>query len=450
MANSKTDRATWPTLAVTVIACALALFIVIQTVLDELSVSEDDDYEFSKVLFERISFEDLDGWRLDNVADSLAAFIRSCDVVEASEDEAPFNRSEAIDGFEAGSFSGLVGDWRPACTGARLVHNRPYADENVAASAARSFFEAFFTPVAISREFTPKPDGAAAGRDPIVKTTGLATGYFEPIYPASRMSAVGMTAPIYERPKDLVMADLRAFDRNLAGKRIAGRVVDGRLEPYESHAAINAGALAGKVPPIAFMDPNDLFFLQIQGSGKLVFSPEEEIRVGYAGQNGHPYFAIGRSLIERGEIARENISMQSIRTWLDNATVGEARRLREENASYVFFRRLDDLPRADLGPLGAQGVQLTAERSIAIDRRYYGLGAPIWMKVDGGPGEDDGALFIAQDTGGAIRGPVRADIFLGAGPIAGDLAGRLNADLEMAVLLPNAVAEKFAPAEEPR
>ena len=270
------------------------------------------------------------------------------------------------------------------------------------------------------------------------------TGYFEPIYPASQTRTGRFHAPVYGRPRDLVELDLGRFRESLAGQRLAGLVEDGRLIPYASHGEINREGLGDRAPVLAWMDPNDLFFLQIQGSGILAFSESEIARIGYAGQNGHPYRAIGRDLVEQGALELSAVSLQSIRTWLEEAPQEAAKAMRENNASYVFFEWLRDLPEPGLGPLGAQGVQLTPLLSLAADRRFHAMGTPTWIDI-----EDQNQNFalrhmmIIQDTGGAIRGPVRGDVFWGRGEAATARAGGMNARGILTVLIPKQAAEKF-------
>ena len=233
------------------------------------------------------------------------------------------------------------------------------------------------------------------------------------------------------------------FRTDFAGERIAGRVVDGRLRPYPSRGDIVAGTLAGRGLEIAWVaDPVDAFFLQIQGSGRLALPDGRIVRVGYDGQNGRPYTAIGRVLVEEGALAREAVSMQSIRAWLA-AHPDRAEGVMNANSSYVFFRRL-----AGDGPIGAQGVALTPQRSIAVDPRFVPYSVPVWLDATA-PTPDGGAaalrrLMIAQDTGGAIRGPVRGDVFWGAGEDAAAIAGRMNDRGRWWILLPRTLARQGA------
>jgi membrane-bound lytic murein transglycosylase A len=233
------------------------------------------------------------------------------------------------------------------------------------------------------------------------------------------------------------MVDLGRFRPDLKGKRIAGKVVDGSLVPYPDRREIEAGALSGRKLEIVWVDdPVGAFFLHVQGSGRVRLADGGELRLGYAAQNGHPYTAIGRELIDRGELRSEDVSLQTIRAWLE-AHPGQARELMERNASYVFFQQVKGE-----GPLGAQGVPLTPGRSLAVDLNFVPLGVPLWL-VAGAPspleGEPDRKLrrlVVTQDTGGAIRGPIRGDVFWGFGEEAEAIAGRMKHRGRYWMLLP--------------
>jgi len=247
-----------------------------------------------------------------------------------------------------------------------------------------------------------------------------------------------------------VMVDLRDFADAPTPRRIGGRVVNGRLVPYASRADIVAGALARQGLELVWVDdPIDAFFVQIQGSGVVQLAEGGTMRIGYAGQNGHAYTAIGRELIAEGALTRETVSMQSIRAWL-LAHPERADEMMNRNASYVFFEALE----GD-GPIGSQGVVLTPERSLAIDREFIAQTTPIWVDTMAPiPGQDGEApwrrLVVAQDTGGAIRGPVRGDIYWGSGERAADIAGRTKGTGRYYLLLPNElVSEEATPERTP-
>ncbi len=359
-----------------------------------------------------IAFADLDGWDRDNQAAALAAFMRSC---------AAMLKQPADKPMDGDGFAGTVGDWHGDCRDAQGV--RP-GDP----IAARRFFEDRFR--AFSVRLGSNPDG-------------LFTGYYAPIVAGSRTPDATFHVPLYRMPPELVMVDLGAFRPSLKGERIAGKVEGSRLVPFASRGEIVSGALQGRGLEIMYLrDPVDAFFLQIQGSG-LVRQPDGSlIRLGYAAQNGHPYTAIGKLLIERGALAREDVSMQTIRAWV-NAHPDEGRALMDANASYVFFEE----QQAE-GAIGSQGVVLTGGRSMAIDRKHMPLGAPLWLDI----ASEDGKrkirrLVVAQDTGGAIRGGVRGDFYWGEGDKAEAAAGAMKDPGRYYILLPVPLAEKMARTE---
>ena len=232
--------------------------------------------------------------------------------------------------------------------------------------------------------------------------------------------------PLYTQPRDLVMVDLGRFRDDLRGRRVAGRVRGGSLDVYDDRQAIAAGSLAGRGLEIVWVDDAvDAFFLHIQGSGRIELDDGSVLRVGYSAQNGHSYHAIGRTLIDLGEMELAEVSLQSIDAWL-RANPDRAAEVMATNPSYVFFREI----RGE-GPVGAQGVALTTERSLAVDRLHLPLGVPVWLDAmvpaaaPEAPDERRQWLLVAQDTGGAIRGAVRGDVYWGSGERAKSIAGRM-------------------------
>ncbi len=394
--------------------------------------------------FQLVEFNNLVGWNDDDISEAIPVFLRSCEEINSKLQDRPANPLEAL-GDDAGSisFAGQAGDWQKVCVAGLALQDdllndkEPFDPDNL----ARAFFEKYFTPVRIYNQYE-----TVAG-DELSRPEGTFTGYFEPVYKASPIKTASLDTPLYARPDDLVELDLGLFREELAGERIAGRVRDGRLYPYEDRAKINRGALDGYVRVLAWLGADDAFFLQIQGSGILQYDDGNVLRVGFAGQNGHPYTAIGKPLVARGEIPLERVSLQSIRDWLEAAPAAEAQALREENASFVFFTLLDNLSEPGLGPLGAQSVQLTPMRSLAADRRYHAMGTPVWVNLgevqQGELKSSMRRLMIIQDTGGAIRGPVRGDVFWGRGENAKNNAGVMNAKGSMTVLLPNSVVARW-------
>lgn len=354
-------------------------------------------------------YADLPGWREEDPRPALEAFARSCALLTGRRSEEPFARDPRF---------GRVEDWRAACTA--LSVPVPRAEE------ARQRIEAALRPWLASDRGDPD---------------GLFTGYFEPVLEGSRKPEGRFRHPIYRRPADLVTVELGRFDPALEGRRIVGRVQNGRLVPYPTRAEIDGGALAGRGLELAWVaDPVALFFLHVQGSGRIALVEGGTLRVGYADQNGHPYRAIGRDLVETGALPREAVSMQSIKAWLA-ANPDRALEILHRNPSYVFFRELA-LPEDAPGPPGAQGVPLTPGRSLAVDRRFVPLGLPIWLDTIAPLPEGERALrrlVIAQDTGGAIRGPVRGDLFWGSGPEAEHAAGHMKSRGRYWLLLPAAL-----------
>ena len=289
-------------------------------------------------------------------------------------------------------------DWSSACAAAA----------SWPLDSAADFFARYFEAVQIG-------DGKA-----------FATGYFEPEIAASRARGGVYQTPIYRRPPDLVQVDLGQFTDSLKGKTIRGRV-DGRsLVPYADRASIETGALAGRGLEIAWAaDPVELFFLQVQGSGRLRLPDGSIMRIGYDDQNGRDYTGIGKLMKDRGLIQAG--SMQDIVAWL-RANPEQGRAIMNENRSYVFFREL-----TGAGPVGAMGVAVTSEATVAADPRYVPLGAPVVLSLD--RAEPEG-LWIAQDTGGAIKGSNRFDTFWGAGERARAIAGGMSARGSALLLLP--------------
>ncbi len=352
----------------------------------------------------KVTFADLPGWAASDPAAALGAFERSCAALQGKPDAEPLG---------AAGYAGTVAAWRAPCRAAQA------ADP----VEARDFFEHWFTPLAVS-----------AGR---IKD-GRFTGYYEPELFVSRRRHGAFQTPIYGRPDDLVTVDLGQFRPALRGERIAGKIEGGKLVPYASRAEIDAHGLRHAHVLFYGNDPIAVFFLHIQGSGRVTFEDGSQARVSYAAQNGQLYTAIGKTLIDRG-LPRDGLSMQAIRDWL-KAHPDEMHEVIETDASYVFFQE-EPVGDASLGAKGAQGVPLTPLASLAVDPRLHALGTPVF--VAGGGALD--RLFIAQDIGGAIRGAVRGDVFFGFGSKAEARAGTMNQMGRMFVLVPKTVAQKLKP-----
>jgi len=264
--------------------------------------------------------------------------------------------------------------------------------------------------------------------------TGLITGYYQPILYGSRSETVKYVHPLYATPKDLLTVELTSLYPELKFKRIRGKLIGNKVLPYLSRAEIEhpSQPLAGN-ELVWVDDALDAFFLQIQGSGLVKFENGEQMHVGYADQNGHPYQSIGKLLIQRGELAADQASMQGIKDWA-RKNPGKLQGLLNSNPSYVFFR---ELPSGLSGPLGALGVPLTTERSVAIDPKYVPLGAPVFLSTTyPNSNKPLKRLMMAQDTGGAIKDGVRADFYWGSGETAGKQAGAMKQTGAIWVLLP--------------
>ena len=270
---------------------------------------------------------------------------------------------------------------------------------------------------------------------------GLFTGYYEPTLDGSLKLSQEYKTPIYPKPTDLIHVNLGEWKESLNNSRILGRVVGNKLKPYFSRSDISKGALDREITPILWLKSEiDAFFLHIQGSGRVVLPDGEVYRLGYAGKNGRKYYPIGRYLLEIGAIPKENISMQSIKKWL-RENPGKKKDVMNMNPSYVFFRKLNGKD----GPIGAQGVVLTSGRSLAVDRHYSKLGAPVWLSAnfEDEEGKKLQRLMVAQDTGGAIKGPIRGDVFWGSGKIAERLAGIMKAKGSMYVFYPKSINPNY-------
>ena len=260
---------------------------------------------------------------------------------------------------------------------------------------------------------------------------GLITGYYEPVYPGSLKRTESTTVPVYGVPDDMIVVDLASVYPELKGKRLRGRLEGRVLKPYDTAQVINQNGV--KAPVLAWLtDPMDLQFLQIQGSGRVQLDSGRQLRLGYADQNGHPYRPIGRWLVEQGQLQKEDVTMGSIHAWAMN-NPQRVPELLASNPSYVFFSARPD---SNEGPRGSLNVPLTAGYSVAIDRKVIPLGSLLWLSTT----KPDGSPVVrpvgAQDTGGAITGEVRADLFWGTGAEAGELAGSMKQQGQIWMLWP--------------
>jgi membrane-bound lytic murein transglycosylase A len=306
-------------------------------------------------------------------------------------------------------------DWKEVCTIAQDVNAHD-------AKAVREFFEVFFQPQQVVN---------GDGTD-----QGLVTGYYEPLLHGARKRGGPYQTPLYKTPDDLLTIDLASIYPDLKGMRLRGKLVGNKIVPYPSRAELmQSNALAGK--ELLWVDDSiEAFFLQVQGSGRVQLADTKEtVRVAYADQNGYPYKSIGRYLVDKGELTLDQASAQSIKAWVV-AHPAREEELLDSNPSYVFFKE-EKVADPNLGPKGSLGVALTPQRSIAVDSKYIPMGAPVFLATTE-PNSDVALqrLMFAQDTGGAIRNPVRADFFWGYGSDAQDRAGRMKQRGAMWVLLP--------------
>lgn len=319
--------------------------------------------------------------------------------------------------------------WPAFMQSCRALQNKPHWQQACAAAAQidandadgqRAFYQQWFVPYQVHN-----PDGS---------DQGLITGYYEPLLYGSRVKTKRFRYPLYAAPDDLLTVDLSSVYPQLKGMRLRGRLEGNRVVPYYDRAGIDSGKAPLQGHELFWVDNAvDLFFLQVQGSGRIMLPDGSLVKVGYANQNGYPYVSIGRKLVEMGAMTLDQASMQSIKAWAEQ-NPDKLAALLEQNPSYVFFRELPDELSA---PLGALGVPLTGEYSLAVDKHTIPLGAPVFLATTE-PNSDTplNRLMLAQDTGGAIKGRVRADFFWGFGDGAGALAGRMKQQGRMWVLFP--------------
>ena len=367
--------------------------------------------------FRPVSFSDLPGWENGADGKSLEAMRRSCRVLVKRPDGRSLHRT---------GLGGMAANWKPFCSD---ILQRDFSAVDFKAAV-----EAYLTPYRVTAKGTAR---------------GKFTGYFEPLLEGSFKEDDRYTVPLYAKPDDLISVDLGAFRSDLKGRRIAGRIKGNRLQPYEDRAAITAAGLSSTKPILFVDDPVKAFSLHIQGSGRVRLPDGTLQGVGYAGQNGHPYVAIGRVLVEIGALTVEQVSMQSINAWL-RANPDQATDIMNRNPSFIFFRLIDS---AD-GPFGSGGVPLVGRRSLAVDRTHLPLHVPLWLDTshpDPADNSEDAPqipfqqLMVAQDTGGAIRGEIRGDVFWGFGAQAEEIAGRMANTGQYWVLLPKELADGYTP-----
>ncbi|WP_337659928.1 murein transglycosylase A [Anderseniella sp. Alg231-50] len=353
---------------------------------------------------EQVSFDNLPGWQQDDHSAALQVFVAACGELTTS----------AIGFARKAQLSGSRRDWLTVCRQAKRAGFSP--------GAARRFFEDNLVALNVS------------------DVNGQFTGYFEPEVEGSRSRSREFSVPVLARPDDLVKLSKSAAARLGVAY---GRVANGVAQPYFTRRQIEQGQLASRNLELLYLKSwADLFFMQIQGSGRVRLREGGSARLGYAAKTGLPYTAIGKVLIDRRQMTREEMSMQALRAWLKN-NPDQARQVMWENKSYVFFR---ELPDTGSGPIGAQQLPLTPLRSLAVDRRFWALGVPLWVSTTvyaNGRLVVFDRLMVAQDTGSAIRGAARGDVFMGSGRQAGLDAGGMDQAGDLTALVPRALATRL-------
>ena len=342
-----------------------------------------------KLVLRPVNYGQLPGWESDKQLEAFAAFQKSCAV---------FLKRRPTSEYGPGDMAAPASIWQENCN---IASQASVIDD----ASARVFFERYFVPFQVRNN---------------LNSVGLFTGYYEPLLQGSRKRSQAYQVPVYGLPPDKQEGT-----------------------PYYSREQINNGVLSARGLEIAWVnDPIELFFAEVQCSARVQLDTGEQIRIGFAGKNGQAYTPIGRVLIEEDILTKENVSMQSIKEWL-RANPSRAKSVMESNQSFVFFRIV-----TEDGPIGAQSVALSPGRSLAVDLKFIPLGVPIYINTALTGTQTTSAslyrrLFIAQDTGGAIKGPVRGDIFFGAGPDAEWYAGHMKGSGEKYILLPHAIAQSF-------
>lgn len=343
-----------------------------------------------------IDWSELPGWQQDKHAQAWPALLQQCRVLPRKK---PHWKQTCLDAVELGAVDDTM---------------------------ARNFFESHFTPHRIIP--STKKDGS--------RGNGLVTGYYEPLLNGSLYRSERYQYPLYAVPEDLLRIDLANLYPALSKMKLRGRIEGNKVVAYHDRASIDSQDTPLRGKELVWIDdPVAVFFLHVQGSGRILLDDGNMMAVGYADQNGQPYTSIGKILIERGEIAREDISLFTIQQWLQR-NPEQAKALLEQNRSYIFFHQRKN---AQENPRGSLNIPLTPSRSIAVDPGTISLGSPVWLDTSY-PGETDHTLqrlTFAQDTGGAIKGYARADMFWGNGEMAEKLAGEMKQSAELYVLLPN-------------
>ena len=362
---------------------------------------------------EPVQYSDLPAWSRFDPAPAVSAMLQSCQRFATLPAGAAISKRAA---YDAGTF----GDWADACAAVQRA-------EGSSSDVQREIFEAYFLPFKVSSN----PDASKL------------TGYFEPSLRVNTYKAAGFDTPILTKPDDLITADLSAFHDSPGAGRIVGKVENGKFVPYDERADISVH----ESNAIAWAESADVFYLQIQGSGRLLFPDGRQLRAAFAAHNGQPFKSVARHLIEIGEIQPHQAGMADIKAWMKRVGPDAARKAMNVNPRFVWFAA-ETIANPELGPRGAQGVPLTPMGSMAVDPAFHPYGVPIYLdtktpkRAGDWQGQPFRSLVVAQDTGGAIRGALRGDLFFGWKDDAGDRAAVTNHPLAMWVLLPRTVAER--------
>jgi membrane-bound lytic murein transglycosylase A len=369
---------------------------------------EPEPIKFPDTQYEPVDWSGIDGWANDDHATAFAAFLESCRALNVSRQQPGPGMVAITDALKA-------------------VCARGFAAVPLEEDGARKFFEDNFRPLRISR---------------LGDSDGFLTGYYEPIIQGSRVPTGEFTAPLYRRPPNLVVSGWRKLGKDAfpsKGVKVGRRVGRRKIVPYYDRGEIEEGALDGWHLEICYLRSQiDVLFAQIQGSARIRLEDGTVLRVNYDAHNGWPYTAIGRVLAERKDVPKDEVTMQRIRDWME-VHPDDAKEIRRQNKSYVFFR-ITDLASADEA-VGGEGVPLVPGRSIAVDRSLHAYGTPFFITADLPIASDKAGtrfrrLVFAQDTGSAIVGPARADIYFGAGADAARIAGRIRHSGQFVMLLP--------------
>lgn len=365
--------------------------------------------------FVAANWSELPGWNQDDLRNVWTTFVRNC---------RGLMRPTATN--LAGPTRATPRAWQPVCAAALDPARAPAANDS---QAVRRFIQTWLTPWRLQTA-----DGKVA--------SNIVTGYYEPLVKGARTKSGANQWPLYTVPADLLTIDLGRVYPELAGKRVRGKLEGRRVVPYDSRAAIES---SGRRPPaiVYVNDPVDNFFLQVQGSGRVQLTDGKTIRLAYADHNGHPYVSIGKWLADKGEIPLAQTSMQNIRAWAKR-NPNRVQEMLNANPALVFFQE-EPITDPEIGPKGAYGIPLMAQRSIAIDTNFVPLGTPVFLTTTMPSSKETlNRLVFAQDTGTAIRGPARADFYWGFGEAAGNLAGRMKQPGQMWVLWPKQAGQPSA------